>query len=49
MNSDVLTTKKKSKTSKNRFRSYNLNKKMEIMRREQEKKRKNERKERYTV
>ncbi len=38
MNSDVLTIKKKSKTSNNRFHSYNPNKKMEIMRREQEKK-----------
>ncbi len=47
MNIDVLTIKKKSKTNSNRFRSYNANEKMEIIRREQEKKeRKKERKKR---
>jgi len=38
MNSDVLSVKENSKASKNRFRSYNANQRIEIMRREREKK-----------
>jgi hypothetical protein len=50
MNSDVLSVKEKSKASSNRFRSYDANKRLEIMRREREQKKKKKReKKRYIV
>jgi len=38
MNSDVLSVQEKSKPNSNRFRSHDANKRMEIMRRERERK-----------
>ncbi len=42
MNSDVLSVQEKSKPNSNRFRSHDANKRMEIMRRERERKREKE-------